>query len=319
MPTIRNIEWHDHNSERAYPLVAAASRTDRSGSFKLPNDFVIGLQLAVPVGLNVQPAKFYLSSITNLPGGFGLVVSYDATGGPVAVASASVARAAHSPGTTYRLTGQGDFLDAVGHVTLGDTGNIDSQPPGTFQFDFADGQLEPDAIRPMLRGIQGIRVRNNGELSRLLTGIVTLVPSRNQRITVVEVSGQDPQIVFDAIEGEGLNSSCECADDVEQLPPLRSINGVRPDANGNLNLLTNVCLDLTPQGGNALLLEETCGRTDPCCGCPELETITQQLSMFRQQMETLTGILNPLAAHSAQLDQNLLASMLGDRGCASCE
>lgn len=319
MPVIRNIEWLDHNGERAYPFAAEASRRDQTGSFQLPNDFITSLQLAVPVGLNVSPAKFFVSSVTNLPGGFAIVISYNGTGGDVVVASASVARAAHTPGNSYRLTGQGDFLDATGHLTLGDTGNIDNQPPGTFHFDFADGRLEPDAIRPMLRGLQGIRVQNNGELSRLLTGIVTLVPGRNSRISVVEVSGQDPQIVFDAIEGEGLNSSCECGDGVELLPPIRSINGVRPDATGNIELLTNVCLSLEQNGDNVLTLTETCGRTDPCCGCPELERITEQLTMFRRQMETLTGILNPLAAHSAQLDQNLLASMLGDRGCATCE
>src|SRR5690606_26651683 len=97
MPVIRNIEWLDHNGEGAYPFAAEASRRDQTGSFQLPNDFITSLQLAVPAELNVSPAKFFVSAVTNLPGGFAIVISYNGTGGDVVVASASVARAAHTP------------------------------------------------------------------------------------------------------------------------------------------------------------------------------------------------------------------------------
>lgn len=309
---LRNLEWANHNSQRNYPLVIEATRTDVTSSFALPNDFITGLYLSVHFGLNVDPAKFYLRSLGNFASGFGMVIAYDSGAGPVNVATANIARAAFSPGQSYRLTGIGDFFDATGHVQLGSLSNIDEQPAGQFSFDFAATRLETDVVRPMVRGISSFRVQSGSALSDPISGDLVLVAGTNMRITVVQQADQDPRIVFDAIEGEGLNEICVCDDDPELAPPIRRINGVPPTTDGDFTLLGSDCLEVRPMT-NGLQLVDTC--SVPCCGCTELEIVTAQLEQFLRQATTLENFLVRLEAVVEGMNQSVLGSRLNDRTC----
>lgn len=314
---IRNLEWQDHNGQRNYPFTAEASLQDSTGTFEIPADFIVSLYLAVHFGLNVDPAQFFLRSLSNYATGFGLVVGYNSSSeGPVDVATANIARAAFVSGQSYRLTGIGDFIDATGHVTLGSLDNLEDQPGGRFSFDFEDARLETDAVRPMIRGISSLRVDNNGELSDRITGPVTLVAGTNMRLTLVQAAGEDPQIVYDAIEGEGLSETCICEDDPDQAPALRTINGIPGTAEGDFTLLGNDCLVATGIS-NGLRLQDIC--SEPCCGCTELEIVTSQLEQFSRQATTLENFLVSLEARVTTMDMVVLGSRLGDRSCISCE
>ena len=313
---IRNLEWADHNSERRYPLTIEATGEDTSGSFDLPNDFIVGLYLKVHSGLTIDPGKFFLRSIVNASSGFGITIGYDATGGAINVATANIARAAFSEFQTYRLTGVGTFLDAAGAIVLGKLGNIDEQPAGQFEFDIAGGKLESDVVRPLIRGISSLRAQTGGDISDQVYGDVVFQAGTNMRITVVQAAGADPVIIFDAIEGEGLNEDCVCDDDPEQAPAIRTINGIPGTSDGDFTILGNACL--VPIGiQNGIRLDDVC--SEPCCGCRELEIITAQLEQFGRQATTLENFLVSLEARVTQMDLVVLGARLGDRGCISCD
>ena len=87
---------------------------------------------------------------------------------------------------------------------------------------------------------------NGTETSEPLTGHIVLTAGSNMRLTPILVEGQDPQIRFDAISGEGLIELCVCSDEVEIGPPIRVINSVAPLPNGDFTLLGNDCLEITP-------------------------------------------------------------------------
>ena len=215
----------------------------------------------------------------------------------------------------YRLTGIGDFLDATGSITIGRIDGIDDQPAGLFNFDSSGSRLETDVVKPLIRTISSIRVRNGTSLSDHLYGTLILDAGTNMRITAVQSAGEDTRIVFDAIEGEGLNEECVCEDD-EDLPPIRTINGIPGTVAGDFTILGNNCL-VPVTISNGLRLDDVC--SEPCCGCKELETITQQLEQFGRQATTLENFLVDLQARVTQMDQVVLGARLGDRGCVTCE
>jgi len=308
---LRNLEWLNHNASRRYPLTADAAGVDQSGAFSIPNDFLLSLHLSLNAGVSVNPAGFYVSTLGAFTTGYNIVIGYYNGSTTTTVASAMLAATTHTYGQSYRLLGQGDFYDATGHIVVGDLSNIVQQPAGIFTFNPTATIIEPDCVRPSIRGVSGVIVQNGQERSEVLTGTVVLSAGRNIRFTVVQAEGADPEIVVDAIDGEGLNDDCVCIGNALS-PPIRNVNGIRPDANGRLTLLGSECLQVETMI-NGLKLTNPC--STPCCGCSELETLTQAMEQFGRQATTLENFLVSLEARVAQMDQVVLGSKLQDRGC----
>jgi hypothetical protein len=311
---LRNLEWGDHNSERSFPLTVDATQADLSGTFVLPDDFIVDIRLAVSAGSNWLPNRFYVKNIGNYATGFGIVIGYDNSSSQLTVATANIARGAFVEYEYYQLTGVGDFVDSAGFVQLGKLAGMDNQPGGQFEFDRVGGQLETDCIQPQIRTLSSLTLINGSDVSDKIYGDIELIAGRNMRITAVSV-GDVTQIVFDAIEGEGLTEDCVC-DGEEDTVPIRTINGIPPTADGDFTILGNSCL--IPEAiTNGLRLNDAC--SEPCCGCTELEIVTAQLEQFGRQATTLENFLVNLEARVTQMDQVVLGSRLGDRGCETCE
>lgn len=308
-----NVEWLNSCAQRRYPLSASATAKDVTGTFTLPDDFILELYLPVHAGLDVSIGNFHIRAVQSYAAGFTVVVGYTPTGGdPIIVASAMIARLTHTPGQTYALGGIGDFADCVGRITIGSLDNIDRQPAGLFYFDLAGGLLETDAIRPMIRYISALRIVNGTDISEPIVGDIVLQAGSNMNISVVESLGEDPVLVFDAIEGAGLSSDCVCTDTVS--PPIRTINGVAPDSSGNFVLAVNTCLAIESLT-NGLQLQDICSQ--PCCGPAELQVIVQTLTQLQTQLNTLANFVDNLSGVVDQMDLVVLGSRLGDRDCTA--
>jgi hypothetical protein len=126
--------------------------------------------------------------------------------------------------------------------------------------------------------------------------------------------GEDPQIIFNAIEGEGLTEECICEDEVT-AQCVRTINGIPPAANANFTFIGNDCLEITPIT-NGVELADVCSA--PCCGCEELEAVNSQITRFGDGVVTLEGFVNRLGAEVQTMSTNVLGSRIGDRGCVEC-
>lgn len=311
---IINVEFLNQNSQRAYPLSDEAGKLDVTGTFTLPDSFLVELYFPVHAGVDVEPEKFFLRRVGVFATGFNIVLAYDdGTSTPPLVASANIPRSAFSANESFALPGAGGFTDSVGKVVIGSLDEIDRQPSGVFTFDFDGGRLDTDVIRPQIRGLQSITLVNNSEKSDPIAGDVELIAGNNIRLTPVVVSGQDPQIVISAIEGEGLNEDCIC--DEELAPPIRTLNGVPPDTSGNFTLLGNDCINIQPIA-NGLSLDDVCSA--PCCGCEELEAVNSQIARFGDGFVTLQTFVNRLAREVSAMSLTVLGSRLGDKGCFEC-
>lgn len=312
-----NNQWLGRNSLRAYPLAESSTRTDTSNSFQLPDSLLVDLNLPVHTGLSINPGKFFLKSITVFPAGISLTIGYDdGTLAPPSVATTSFSRSDHTEDNTYTLFGINDFVDSIGYVTVGRLDDLDDQPGGKFTFSYAGGKLEVGVIRPNIRGVTSLTFVNGDDESDRLTGDVVLTAGTNISYTVVNEEGQDPTIRIDAIDGAGLNESCDClgADDLPDC--VRTINGVTADSQGTLNLLGSGCITFTPVT-NGLRVTNTCSA--PCAGCKDLERVTADLSKLQDGASTLTTYVDRLSGQVAQLSLVVLGSKLGDTGaCIEC-
>ena len=311
---VRNLQWLDHNGQRNYPITADSNMEDDTAAFTIPQNLIVSLYFPVHFGNNVEPTKFFIKDVKVFSTGVQIIVGYAGSGGDVNVASALVPSSTHTENAVYTLTGMDDFADGRGHIVIGSFDGLDSQPVGSFEFSLTNARLEPDAIRPTVRGIPSVRVQNGSVQSSPMSGHLVIQAGRNSRFRVVKTSGQPTRIIWDAIEGEGLTEDCVCDDGLSS--PIRTIENVAPDGAGNLRLLGNDCLEVSALD-NGLAINDVC--SEPCCGCNELEQITSALESFGSRATTLENFLVALEASVTTMDQTVLGSRLGDRGCTPAQ
>lgn len=315
-----NLQWANHNSQRSYPLTERATKTDTTGTVRLPDSFLVGLRLPVHASLTLEPAKFYVKSVLISPTGFNVTVGYD--DGEIDprrnrdVAAANIARSALQPNRSFALAGIDIFSDSVGEVTIGRVDEIDALPPGLYYFAPTAGELETETIRPMIRGITRLRVSNNNELSDFVYGDVTLVAGPNIRIAVETPldENEDVRLVFSAISGENLNADCVC-ETPEIGECIRCINGVC-SGDGDFQVGGNECVAVT-NVDNGLRFEDVCAQ--PCCGCEELDALVTQIDRFSDGVNTLQNFVTRLSSEVTQMSLVVLGSRLGDTGCNTCD
>ena len=300
-----NVDWLSQNGQRRYPLAADATATDSTGSFQLPDDFITELYIPIHAGLAVQPGRFLIREIGVYAAGYSVIIGYDDGSTVTKIASAVIARSTHVKNTVYNLGGLGDFADTSGRIVIGDIGNIDKQPPGLWQFTLAGARLEPDSIRPIIRGISSFRVKNGSVLSVPVYGDVVFEAGTNQRIDLIQEEDELPIIRWNAIEGEGLNEICACLEE-DDVPPIKTINGILPTVAGDFTLLGSDCLETSPIE-HGIQLIDTCSK--PCCGDPELDAITVALESLRINAATLEQFVGNLESRASQIELAILGAI----------
>lgn len=309
-----NLEWLNHNENRAYPLASDATREDQSGTFKLPNSFFVDMTLSVsPSVVNFQPSGFFIYQLGSLPSGFSVIVGYKPeTTAAQRVATFNVDRASFIPYSSYRLRGVDNFSDVEGYVTLGHLSEIDAQPPGLFTFDLAGGRLEVSAIHPQIRGVTGIRAVNNNNESDVMRGVVKLIAGRNCRLTL-DVPTSTVRIDF--IDGAGTVAACDCDTDITIGSPVYTINGVAPDSSGNFNLVGDECLTLTGLSGGIKLIDKC---SQPCCSCPEYAAVKSALQLIDAKLRTVENFATRLDSAVSQFSGTILSTTIKDRLPDNC-
>lgn len=308
------LEWLNHNAQRNYPLADSASTKDQTGTFQLPDDFLVELDLPVHAGMNVDPARFFVKHVGAFPSGYSLVFGYQPdSGDPVDVAVVSIERTTHTKNRCYAVSGVEDFDDTTGKVVIGSLDNIDKQPPGWWTFDLNGSRIDPDCIRPLLRGVSAIICENGTDRSVPLYGDIVLSAGTNCQLVPVISGTDDPIVRISFIEGEGTVEECVCVGGTTDAPPIRMINGVRPTPSGQFYLVGSDCVRLDPIP-NGLKIVNTCA--SPCCGPEELERITQDLRHLSREQVELDRFLQRLQWSVETMSLIVLGSRLKDQGCA---
>ena len=75
-----NLEFQNQNSQRRYPLTEDSSVTDTSGTFTLPNSFLLELDLPISSGMNVDPSSFFIYQLGVYANGYSILLGYQPAG-----------------------------------------------------------------------------------------------------------------------------------------------------------------------------------------------------------------------------------------------
>ena len=303
MDSAWNLEWLNQNANRAYPFAGDTSRRDVNNMVTIPDNMIVDLILvfAADVATNLYLSKLLLGGST-----LTAVISDDSD---AIVCSVTINKDTHVQNQGYNLVGTDDHFDARGRIVFGDlSGIIGSFPDGIYTFTQAAARFEARCARPDLGAVRAIKLSYaDGSLSLPISGLIELVAGSNVRLSYVPPAGLSPAgIRIDAISGENLNEVCDCEKLHVPPDPIRSINGVAADANGDFAFtsMDPSCLEISA-GANGLTFNDKCSK--PCCGCAELEFITQHLGLVDSTISTL----NNRTDLTDQNLQNFIISVLG--------
>lgn len=309
MPSFWNVEWLNANTQRAYPLAEHATKQDVSRTITLPDSFLVELSWPVAHVLSLQPEKFYIKTIAILGGGYTLALGYDdGTDDPPTVATTNISALTDAENQRYALVGVNDYDDAVGKIVVGRVTDIGLLPAGVYQFDPADTPLDPDCVRPMIRGVSSISIEQSGQRSAKLRDNIVFVAGDNMRLTVVRLDDNPPIVRFDAVADTTFTSQCDCTE--TEPPCIRTINDIPGDSNQNFTLVGDQCIRFQPITHGLQVVDECC---TPCCGDAELKEVLRALRGVRNSAATINNFQQNLSAAMAQLQINLALS--GLRGC----
>lgn len=298
-----NLEWLNRNAQRAYPLRSDCTRTDATGILTIPDHLILDLVMVVPV---TDSATYHLRSL--MFSGQTLTMEL-ADSDSVTVGTVTINTTTHVTGSAYTILGQGDYSGSMGRVVFGRTDNLaDWLAPGLYVFDAGATIFEARTVRPDLRALNSLRiVAADGSLSEPITGPIELIAGGNTRLTYIAPDGDTPaRIKVDAVDDPNYDEGCDCDDEVAPLPPIRTINNVGPDDQGNIGLVQGACTVITSEG-NKVVFGDTC--TKPCCGCTELEFITERLTQLDAAEKQLEAIVAQLSSRSQEFYQNVLATL----------
>lgn len=292
-----NLEWLNANSLRSYPFREDTNLVDETGAVTLPNSLVVDFVLVSPYGTDLElQLKNVLYGVDLLALTFGDV---DGT----IVTSVTIPLGSHTENDGYKLVGQGDYEDCVGRVAIGKTSELaDVMPQGSYSFSTGSALLEATTIRPDVRGVRALKVVHaDGSESNPIYGNVKLLEGLNIRL-VPQADG----VRIDAITTD-LEEDCECDSELLKPGPIRSLSGVIPDVNGNIEIIT-VGENIAISGGiGKLVITDT--STQPCCGCEELEAITAAAQLAQDTADKVANRAEQLAARQNSLGENVIRTI----------
>ena len=298
-----HAEWLNSNALRTYPFQENMARVphDALGNdlteLALPNCAILDMVLSISADPYVS---VYLSQFTLLDTLATFVFRDVAT--DAAVTSCTVIRDEHTPNRAYKLVGLNDWEDARGWLVVGDLNEVTELIPyGVYTYANNQTVLEATVIRPALRGVTSLRTMDStGAVSDALYGTVKLMAGSNIRFEAIP---DDNAIIIHADPNTGYVEECECGEGVATRV-VSTINGISTknvviDGDGRDIEVTNV--------GNVIKIRNL--NAEPCCGCPELDFITNTNKLLEQSIRTLEAYADVMTMRISSFLENYSATL----------
>jgi hypothetical protein len=213
----------------------------------------------------------------------------------IKIGTVKVNRANYVNGKTYKIAPLTDWSDITGYVVIDELPDA-SLPSGVFSFGLDSTRFDTDVVRPSLPGIASLDVIQPDGTIHSMTGSISIKPGTNVRLEVTELGSNSYEFRVHAIQGEGLSTACSCGDTL--FEPVRSINKIPADENGNIDIVGSKCLNIEPQTA-MIAFSNPC--SEPCCGCDEAEALTNALRPITLQAMSFDSTLNKLEVSTNQL------------------
>jgi len=293
--TTIGLDWLAENALRKHPLADDATALDTTGEFSLPSELLVDAVFPINIAQGWNPDGFLVRELLLFGRGLVLVIAYtenDSTYTEVGRISVGVA---HVENASYYMSGVGIFSGLTARVTVG---RVDSalRAGGAFVFDRAGARLSGVVVRPDVSSVTSIRVRNGSDLSEPLYGDIELVAGSNVSLQITP-SGD---IRINAVSGLNLNTDCACAATTDRAltSPVRTLNGVSPNAAGNIFLVGTTCLTLSNLAAG-IKFDNSCAK--PCCTSSDLARLSTDIGQLRVDVREQTITIAQLEAKLSAL------------------
>lgn len=279
--TVVNTSFLNQNLVRKYPLAEDATAVSDS-SWVLIDSLIADLTLSVPIS-QFEPGQFYISQITN--SGDIIIIDigyYPSPSSEYNVAQVVIDASTHQLFDSYPIQGLPGFEYVAGRITIGSPENFGDLQVGLETFAFTATRLSVSAIRPTLGSVTALVV--NGQR---LIGDINIVA-----LDGVSITTQPGEIAIKVDPNSIDFATCGCADNEK---PILSINGVTPDADGDIKIRGANCMEIIKsQSNNELVLKDNC--SSPCCDCTGLTSMVDNLETISPLVTELNTYVNQLKA-----------------------
>lgn len=334
-----SLEWLNGNMHRNYPLVDSMVVKSTTGAY-LPSSFLIDLQLIVPFVEGIDSARFFISSVvrnassiqvtigymisdpenSNARQGFDCAVSAaiplnlqytgaDLDGSHVVKISAITAEVAPvSPSYTYGIPAGYEALRNIrGTLYIGSCADMSNIGAMKFYYENAAIMQTCVYVEDKEAAIQALRLTDTHNTDSVFTNDVTLhlgdglvadvIDKNNVNITI------DPELVISKIN-EALAGVVGNA--------IKSINGVKPDALGDFQIVGQDCTLLDKQQ-SGISISNPCAK--PCCDQDgaDSEEIIRALTDLTNAKEVLNNYYTDLATKVNSMQARLSALIASRR------
>jgi len=308
-------EWLNANSLRNYPIRENSSRTDISGSFTIPNDLIVSAQFNY--SRDYLAGQFYISKIIVSDKTVKIFISFimsSEAAVPREIGSVNIAVDDFEKFSYFSFSGQGEDSAVLGSLGIGDVYSTINAGIGEFLFDLSATTFEANTQFVSIPALKTVEVYNaDDQLLYRATEILKLREGENIKLTYVppQNNSGDPygSIRIDAINGQNLVSPNDCENVTEYLPPcIRRVNGVTPNSDGTIFLVGSDCIDILDlPTSHTLELSDTC--SESCCGCIELQALTDALEKLKEQEQTIRDLINSTQSQQSELLANIISNL----------
>lgn len=229
-------EFYNANASKAYPL----SQSTGGEPGTLPCGLLVDAYLLVDCVDNVDSGTFYISKIEVTSTGFMLSISYEDENSNI-VDFDRVGYCAFSNSTNCEISfsGYAEDITIAGKFVVGDPLLVKNYPPVT-EFTKTNGALSPLVVK----SVNGLFITAIKIGDTLLTGDVTIEAGQGIEF---EITGNTVTVTNTkySLSGGTIYSDAELVQAALSVYglPIRSINGVCPDSNGNINIVVPTAED----------------------------------------------------------------------------
>lgn len=204
----------------------------------------------------------------------------------------------------YRET----FRKIYGSVIIGQTATYNK---GTLSFTAETAAINPICVFQN-QGVQYIRIGDT-----YLTGLVQLKAGKGILINVSSNTDGSSLVTFDIDQDTAYSGMMSVQQAVQTIKnqlglPITTINGVKPDAAGNINITGVDCVRVGGKAGTvgSVTISNTCAK--PCCDSTKSSTLTQQLDILKQQHNILRDYFVQMGANINYMQANI-GSVIGSK------
>lgn len=282
MASARHLEWLSQNSGRNYPFKEDDPLTDISGTFTIPQDFIVDFVLVITLGGPVTTlTRFFLKRLTVF-GGTVTAQIFDESDN--LAASFTMIQSAHTRYQSYPLQTHGLYENAQGKAVVGSASELFAGPEGRYEFTLATASFEDTTVQPGIRGVTSLTKFSLFDNQPLFDGHVRLEAGVNMRITL------DPgtnSIRFDAVAGEGLGPECPCPDPEifgGSVGPVHTVNGIGPNLDQNFEFRGIGGIKVEPID-NGIQIRNAAA--SPCCSCDEIDLLHDRVAEMLRRLAEL--------------------------------